>query len=177
MLETGIACLLDMLARIVMALAPARNQYVEVSRMAGPSQAVACSEGVRAGPNGPASKPAPQERSRMALKGKASKVHRRRWHPHPVSSLGAPLAGNLRFPPVIVVDTQVKNTRPGERAEATAWGTAGICPLLDFTHFKRHKRGNLQYDGTEWRGVSVHRSWRSIVKNPPTPTTSGYAQR
>ena len=50
-------------------------------------------------------------------------------------------------------------------------------PELDFTHFKRHKRGNLQYDGTEWRGVSVHRSWRSIVKNPPTPTTSGYAQR
>ena len=50
-------------------------------------------------------------------------------------------------------------------------------PNLDFTHFKRHKRGNLQYDGTEWRGVSVHRSWRSIVKNPPTPTTSGYAQR
>ena len=49
--------------------------------------------------------------------------------------------------------------------------------ILDFTHFKRHKRGNLQYDGTEWRGVSVHRSWRSIVKNPPTPTTSGYAQR
>ena len=48
---------------------------------------------------------------------------------------------------------------------------------LDFTHFKRHKRGNLQYDGTEWRGVSVHRSWRSIVKNPPTPTTSSYAQR
>ncbi len=48
---------------------------------------------------------------------------------------------------------------------------------LDFTHFKRHKRGNLQYDGTEWRGVSVHWSWRSIVKNPPTPTTSGYAQR
>ena len=52
-----------------------------------------------------------------------------------------------------------------------------LSPKLDFTHFKRHKRGNLQYDGTEWRGVSVHRSWRSIVKNPPTPTTSGYAQR
>ena len=51
------------------------------------------------------------------------------------------------------------------------------CCKLDFTHFKRHKRGNLQYDGTEWRGVSVHRSWRSIVKNPPTPTTSGYALR
>ena len=50
-------------------------------------------------------------------------------------------------------------------------------PKLDFTHFKRHKRGNLQYDGTVWRGVSVHRSWRSIVKNPPTPTTSSYAQR
>ena len=54
---------------------------------------------------------------------------------------------------------------------------ARIDTWLDFTHFKRHKRGNLQYDGTEWRGVSVHRSWRSIVKNPPTPTTSGYAQR
>ena len=61
-----------------------------------------------------------------------------------------------------------------------AW-TKGITKKegvkLDFTHFKRHKRGNLQYDGTEWRRVSVHRSWRSIVKNPPTPTTSGYAQR
>ena len=54
--------------------------------------------------------------------------------------------------------------------------TPYVLPL-DFTHFKRHKRGNLQYDGTEWRGVSVHRSWRSMVKNPPTPTTSGYAQR
>ena len=70
-------------------------------------------------------------------------------------------------------------------AEADQWirqvkehctGTTGELKL-DFTHFKRHKRGNLQYDGTEWRGVSVHRSWRSIVKNPPTPTTSGYAQR
>ena len=55
--------------------------------------------------------------------------------------------------------------------------TMGVELKLDFTHFKRHKRGNLQYDGKEWRGVSVHRSWRSIVKNPPTPTTSGYAQR
>ena len=38
-------------------------------------------------------------------------------------------------------------------------------PTLDFTHFKRHKRGNLQYDGTEWRGVSVHRSWRSCRRS------------
>ena len=58
-----------------------------------------------------------------------------------------------------------------------SWLGSWHCRFLDFTHFKRHKRGNLQYDGTEWRGVSVHRSWRSIVKNPPTPTTSGYAQR
>ena len=94
-----------MLARIVMALAPACNQYVEVSRMAGPSQAVACSEGVRAGSYGPASKPALQERSRMALKGKASVVHRRRWHPHPVSSVGAPL---------IVVDIQGEKQPGGE---------------------------------------------------------------
>ena len=57
------------------------------------------------------------------------------------------------------------------------WTMRALAGKLDFTHFKRHKRGNLQYDGTEWRGVSVHRSWRSIVKNPPTPTTSGYAQR
>ena len=62
---------------------------------------------------------------------------------------------------------------PAETTEAFLDGHVS----LDFTHFKRHKRGNLQYDGTEWRGVSVHRSWRSIVKNPPTPTTSGYAQR
>ena len=27
----------------------------------------------------------------------------------------------------------------------------GRASWLDFTHFKRHKRGNLQYDGTEWR--------------------------
>ena len=26
-----------------------------------------------------------------------------------------------------------------------------VISKLDFTHFKRHKRGNLQYDGTEWR--------------------------
>ena len=65
---------------------------------------------------------------------------------------------------------------PEELARALA-GYGTTSPELDFTHFKRHKRGNLQYDGTEWRGVSVHRSWRSIVKNPPTPTTSGYAQR
>ena len=56
---------------------------------------------------------------------------------------------------------------------STARIRRSTSPKLDFTHFKRHKRGNLQYDGTEWRGVSVHRSWRSIVKNPPTPTTSG----
>ena len=66
------------------------------------------------------------------------------------------------------------------RAWAVAFAAFGAFfggHKLDFTHFKRHERGNLQYDGTEWRGVSVHRSWRSIVKNPPTPTTSGYAQR
>ena len=58
-----------------------------------------------------------------------------------------------------------------------SWNFVLERPKLDFMHFKQHKRGNLQYDGTEWRGVSVHRSWRSIVKNPPTPTTSGFAQR
>ena len=63
------------------------------------------------------------------------------------------------------------------RQYAGASDVNNLSTQLDFTHFKRHKRGNLQYDGTEWRGVSVHRSWRSIVKNPPTPTTSGYAQR
>ena len=52
----------------------------------------------------------------MALKGKASKVHRRRWHSHPASSLGAPLVEKGRFPPVVVLDTQVKNIRPGERS-------------------------------------------------------------
>ena len=65
---------------------------------------------------------------------------------------------------------------PNRATVVVAVDAFGPMPL-DFTHFKRHKRGNLQYDGTEWRGVSVHRSWRSIVKNPPTPTTNGYAQR
>ena len=69
----------------------------------------------------------------------------------------------------------------GDGSRSLVFGTSSdlrsFPDRLDFTHFKRHKRGNLQYDGTEWRGVSVHRSWRSIVKNPPTPTTSGYAQR
>ena len=64
-----------------------------------------------------------------------------------------------------------------EKAAANLSKAISHIDKLDFTHFKRHKRGNLQYAGTEWRGVSVHRSWRSIVKNPPTPTTSGYAQR
>ena len=63
-----------------------------------------------------------------------------------------------------------------ERGRFTANASGTQRRKLDFTHFKRHERGNLQYDGTEWRGVSVHRSWRSIVKNLPTPTTSGYAQ-
>ena len=76
---------------------------------------------------------------------------------------------------ILISDAKTGHRSPSHRVQVQIYQYA--VPKLDFTHFKRHKRGNLQYDGTEWRGVSVHRSWRSIVKNPPTPTTSGYAQR
>ncbi len=86
--------------------------------------------------------------------------------------------------PAPVRGLYLRRSFPKGNYTAVAWhagssGSPTTSPKrkLDFTHFKRHKRGNLQYDGTEWRGVSVHRSWWSIVKNPPTPTTSGYAQR
>ena len=79
--------------------------------------------------------------------------------------------------PFLVHDIELEIQDPNIQARALDLIRTELEPYLDFTHFKRHKRGNLQYDGTEWRGVSVHRSWRSIVKNPPTPTTSGYAQR
>ena len=101
----GVADRNRLLSRMVAATALARNVSVRIPRMAGPCQARACPEGGRAGTYSPASKPALQERSRMALKGKASKVHRRRWHPHPVSSVGAPL---------IVVDIQGEKQPGGE---------------------------------------------------------------
>ena len=70
---------------------------------------------------------------------------------------------------LVTVAGTMPGIQPGERLHLRGrWINHPIHGYqLDFTHFKRHKRGNLQYDGTEWRGVSVHRSWRSIVKNPP----------
>ena len=53
-----------------------------------------------------------------------------------------------------------KSTTGRETIPPNAKSSVASSPKLDFTHFKRHKRGNLQYDGTVWRGVSVHRSWR-----------------
>ena len=46
---------------------------------------------------------------------------------------------------------------------------------LDFTHFKRHKRGDLQVDGTERPGLSVYQGRRQTVKNLPAPATGGAA--
>ncbi len=47
---------------------------------------------------------------------------------------------------------------------------------LDFTHFKRHKRGNLQGDGTERPGVPEYLGQLQTVKNLPAPATGGAAQ-
>ena len=46
---------------------------------------------------------------------------------------------------------------------------------LGFAHFKRRKRGNPPFGGTEWRGVPVHQGRRLTVRNPPTPTTGADA--
>ena len=46
---------------------------------------------------------------------------------------------------------------------------------LDFTHFKRHKRGNLQGDGTERPGVPEYLGQLQTVKNLPAPATGGAA--
>ena len=46
---------------------------------------------------------------------------------------------------------------------------------LGFAHFKRRKRGNPPFGGTEWRGVLVHQGrWRT-VRNPRTLATGGVA--
>ena len=47
--------------------------------------------------------------------------------------------------------------------------------LLDFTHFKRHKRGNLQVDGTERPGVPEYLGQLQTVKNLPTPAVGAAA--
>ena len=53
------------------------------------------------------------------------------------------------------------------------------CPSqtpLDFPHFKRRKRGNLQVGGTERLGVPAYRGLAPRpVKNSPTPATGGVA--
>ena len=46
---------------------------------------------------------------------------------------------------------------------------------LDFTHFKRHKRGNLQVDGTERPGVPEYLGQLQTVKNLPTPAAGAAA--
>ena len=65
----GNRLLADMLARIVMSAALARNKCAGVPGMAGPSQAGACSSGAGAGPWKPAPEPAPHQGCGMALKG------------------------------------------------------------------------------------------------------------
>ena len=54
---------------------------------------------------------------------------------------------------------------PGETTEAfldghvSAFAFLGESPQLDFAHFKRRKRGNLQVGSTELRGVPAYRGW------------------
>ncbi len=52
---------------------------------------------------------------------------------------------------------------------------AELSTWLGFTHFKRRKRGNPPFGGTEWRGVPVHQGRWPTVRNPPTPATGGDA--
>ena len=54
---------------------------------------------------------------------------------------------------------------------------AAICLVskLGFAHFKRRKRGDPPFGGTEWRGVPVHQGRRLTVRNPPRPATGGGA--
>ena len=67
--ETGAGDGNRLLARIVAAAALARNQCAGVPRMAGPSQAGACSGGAGAGPWEPAPEPASHQRCGMARYG------------------------------------------------------------------------------------------------------------
>ena len=46
---------------------------------------------------------------------------------------------------------------------------------LDFTHFKRHKRGNLQVDGIERPGVPEYLGQLQTVKNLPAPAAGAAA--
>ena len=46
---------------------------------------------------------------------------------------------------------------------------------LDFTHFRRHERGNLRVDDTERPGVPEHQYRLRTVKNLPRPATGGAA--
>ena len=48
-------------------------------------------------------------------------------------------------------------------------------PKLDFTHFKWHKRGNLQVDGIERPGVPEYLGQLQTVKNLPAPPVAGAA--
>ena len=55
------------------------------------------------------------------------------------------------------------------RAWAKALQVRPLASLLDFTHFKRHKRGNLQVDGTERPGVPEYLGQLQTVKKLPAP--------
>ena len=51
----------------------------------------------------------------------------------------------------------------------------GDAYKLDFTHFKRHKRGNLQVSSTERPGVPEYLGQLQTVKNLPAPAACGAA--
>ena len=56
------------------------------------------------------------------------------------------------------------------RAWAKALQVRPLASLLDFTHFKRHKRGNLQVDSTERPGVPAYpgqlQTWKTFRRQP-----------
>ena len=50
-----------------------------------------------------------------------------------------------------------------------------LCCKLDFAHFKRHYRRDLQVDSAERPGVPEYLGQLRTVKNLPTPATDGAA--
>ena len=64
-----------------------------------------------------------------------------------------PVLWKGRLAKVIVVAVPWEQRRALEpQLGRRGWGCREYGPKLDFTHFKRHKRGNLQVDGTERPG-------------------------
>ena len=64
---------------------------------------------------------------------------------------------------------------PSSGANLSSAQVTSLEPSLDFAHFKRHDRGDLQVDDAERPGVPEYLGQLGTVKNLPTPATDGAA--